>query len=543
MKTLRLYILSVLSGLLLAYAWFPNGFTPLIFIAFVPLLMLEQHIFKHLRDKSYLVFTHSYLTFFIWNIITTWWIKNASIEGAAMAIFCNSLLMAIVFQLFHNTKKRIGEKYGNIIFICFWITFEWLHLDWDLTYPWLTLGNVFAADNRWVQWYEYTGVFGGSLWVLLVNVLISEKSKVQSPKRDSASTEKQNFKKKLWTLDFGLLTVILLLPLAISFMLLSREFNYLNKTNVVVVQPNIDPYNEKFNGNTLQQLEKMLMLAQQKINDSTNYLIFPETAIPADVWENELDNNTNIQLLQAFIKKHPQLHIVIGAASYRAYNGSEKPTETARKFYDANQYYDAYNTALQLDSSKQIQIYHKSKLVPGVEKMPFPFIFKYLENYAIDLGGTSGSLAGQEERTAFYSTDKKIKTAPVICYESIYGEFVSNYIHNGAQFISIITNDGWWGDTPGYKQHLKYGTLRAIETRQWIARSANTGISCFINPKGEILQATPWWEEAVISQSIGLSDTQTFYTKYGDYIARAAFYACLTLWIYSLILRFGIIKR
>ena len=537
MKTIQLYFLSLFTGLLLAYAWFPNGFTPLIFFAFSPLLAVEHHIFKNLSHKSYLVFIHSYIAFFIWNIIATWWIKNASFEGAAMAILCNALLMAGVFQLYHNTKKRVGEKYGHIICICFWIAFEWLHLDWDLTYPWLTLGNVFAVDNRWVQWYEYTGVFGGSLWVLVLNVLISEKVK---GKRQNSNV-KPTF--QLFNFSTVQLICILITPPILSFVLLNKEYNYPNKINVVVVQPNIDPYNEKFNGPSQRQLQKMFALAEEKINDTTDYVIFPETAITEDIWENSIQENAAIQHIQEFIKQHPRIKLVIGAASYKAYPNDSHPSATARKFYDADAYYDAYNTALQVDSSNQIQIYHKSKLVPGVEKMPFPFIFKHLESFAIDLGGTTGSLGSQKERTVFKSPDSTMATAPVICYESIYGEFVGQYIHNGAQFISIITNDGWWGDTPGYKQHLKYGALRAVETRQWIARSANTGISCFVNPKGEILQATPWWEEALISQPIGLCNTQTFYTAYGDYIARAAFYASLSMLIYSLLLRFRIIKK
>jgi apolipoprotein N-acyltransferase len=175
--------------------------------------------------------------------------------------------------------------------------------------------------------------------------------------------------------------------------------------------------------------------------------------------------------------------------------------------------------------------------------MPFPFIFKYVEKFAINLGGTSGSLGMQDTRTAFFSPDRSKVTAPVVCYESIYGEYVGEYINNGAKFISIITNDGWWGDTPGYKQHLKYGALRAIETRKWIARSANTGVSCFINPMGEILQATEYWKPAVIKQRISLSDEKTFYTKHGDIIARLAFWLSIGFIVYSLLIRFKILKK
>lgn len=528
MKAFQLYILSLLSGLLLSFSWFPVGFTPLIFIAFVPLLIVENNVFKNeLKFKSLTLFSCAYIAFFTWNIIVTWWVKNASLGGAAMAIISNAFLMTFVFLFFHKVKKRIGEKYGVLLFICFWIAFEFIHLDWDITWPWLTLGNVFAETPNWIQWYEYTGVFGGSLWVLVVNGLIL-KSFENSSKLKSA---------------LFVFTVILV-PILLSYAVkLFADKMWKGGISVVAVQPNVDPYNEKFVSSYQEQLVKMLELADQKVDSTTHYLLFPETALTEDIWENNLNQSWSIQYLQNYLKKYPQLKIVVGASTAKVYQQGEALSETARKFTNDAAYYDAYNTALQLDNSGNIQVYHKSKLVPGVEKMPFPFIFKYIENFAIDLGGTSGSLGMQDERTVFVSSDSLMHTAPVVCYESIYGEYVSEYINNGAQFISIITNDGWWGDTPGYKQHLKYGALRAIETRKWIARSANTGISCFINPLGDVLQATEWWKPAVIEQKITLNTDRTFYTKYGDYIARAAFYLSIFMIIYSLLIRFKILKK
>lgn len=112
--------------------------------------------------------------------------------------------------------------------------------------------------------------------------------------------------------------------------------------------------------------------------------------------------------------------------------------------------------------------------------------------------------------------------APVICYESVFGEFLNEYIHKGAGAIAVITNDGWWGNTPGYKQHLVYGRLRAIETGRWIMRSANTGISCFINNRGDIIKPTNWWEPAVIKHTIPSTIDSTFYVDHGDYIGKTA---------------------
>ena len=508
------------------------------FIAFVPLLIAEHNVFQN-PDKynGLTLFGCSYLTFFTWNILTTWWVKNSSEGGAAMAIGCNALLMTITFMLFHKVKKRIGEKWGYILFISFWITFEFLHLDWDLTWTWLTLGNVFAGTNKWIQWYEYTGVFGGSLWVLAANCIVFSAYKMIL--NGKISNFKLQTSKKL---ILGLTTLIVL-PILISYCILASPSNLKDAVNVIIVQPNIDPYNEKFIAGYEEQLQKMLQLASQKTDSTTDYLVFPETALTEDLWENGLEQTNSIKILRVFLKKYPKLKIIIGASTAKLYQKNDVLSTTARKFTSEDAYYDAYNTAIQLDNSNRIQIYHKSKLVPGVEKMPFPFIFKYFGKFAIDLGGTIGSLGTQSDRTVFVSADNNMKAAPVICYESVYGEYVSTYVKNGAQFISIITNDGWWGDTPGYKQHLKYGTLRAIETRRYVVRSANTGTSCIITDKGEIQQPTKWWTPAVIKGQIKLSSDLTFYTRYGDYIARAAMYLSLILIIYSWLIRFKIVRK
>ena len=170
--------------------------------------------------------------------------------------------------------------------------------------------------------------------------------------------------------------------------------------------------------------------------------------------------------------------------------------------------------------------------------MPFPALLKPLEGLAIDLGGTIGSLGSQDYRTVFYSHNKKVGIAPVICYESVYSDYVTQYVRNGANLIFIITNDGWWENTPGHLQHLAYARLRAIETRREIARCANTGISCFITPFGEIEQATTYWEKASIIKQMTPQNSQTWYVKYGDLLSYSASLLAILLIVWSQILRF-----
>jgi apolipoprotein N-acyltransferase len=330
-----------------------------------------------------------------------------------------------------------------------------------------------------------------------------------------------------------IIAAIILFPILVSY---GIYFSYKKKErniNVTVIQPNIDPYSEKFSGMDFEeQLNKMLLLAKQKVDSTTDYLVFPETALTEIIWENELQQTSSVQILKDFLRDYPNLKIITGASTYYMYQGDEKLSATARRHGNSNNYFDAYNTALQIDNSCKMQIYHKSKLVPGVERMPYPYIFGFLEGLAINLGGTTGSLGTQDERTVFMTSLGDEGVAPVICYESVFGEYVCDYIRNGASMIFIITNDGWWGNTPGYKQHLLYGRLRAIETRKWIARSANTGISCFINERGDFSQCTKWWTPAVISEKIGSNKEKTFYVMYGDIIGRFSLYASLFIFVF-----------
>jgi apolipoprotein N-acyltransferase len=446
-----------------------------------------------------------------------------------MAILFNSLFMSLVFQLFHFAKKYLGNRTGYVCFIVFWIGFEWLHLNWELSWPWLTLGNFFANEPSLVQWYEYTGILGGSLWILLLNTLFffAIKNRIN--------------KQKTSIIYFLIVISIVFIPTLSSLIIKKNYAEEQNPISVLIVQPNIDPYNDKFGGmEDKEQVHKMLQLAEEKMDSNVQFVVLPETALPNGYWEDELDSVDLILMLKNFAKKYPRVNIVAGMSSFKSYeNGSNIP-ETAKPFTDSSGWYDAFNTAIQITNSNKIDIYHKSKLVLGVEKLPFSWLFKPIEKFALDLGGTMGSLGTQTERSVFTKTTNSNSAeithiAPVICYESIYGEFCTEYINKGANTIFILTNDGWWEDTPGYKQHLAFARIRAIENRRSIARCANTGTSAFINQLGETFNETAWWTPAVIKNTINLNNKKTFYAIYGDVIGRiaAALSVLLLFWSIS----------
>ena len=529
MQKLKLSGLAILSGLLMGVSWpETGGLAPLFFIALVPLLYVEYSINQN-PDKygSHHVFYFSYLTFLTFNTITTWWIWYASAGGMIMAEVLNSLFMSIIFLWFHKIKKNLGTRKGYFSLVVLWIGFEWLHYNWELAHPWSSFGNTFANYTQLIQWYEYTGVLGGSLWILITNILLFQLFK-------KVFILGEPFKKHGKTII--IILCILIIPTIFS---LITYYNYTEKDNaneVVVVQPNIDPYMDKFSRMTgEQQIDRIISLARKKITANTKFVVAPETAIPRGFLEAEIEQNQSIQEIRKLINEYPQINFIIGAITYIDYpKNNIKPTSTARLDKSSGGWYDVFNTGLLIDKSPTIQLYHKSKLVLGVEKLPYPQFFAPLEKFAISLGGSMVSYGTEKESKNL--TTKNLSIAPVICYESIFGEYVSTFVDKGANFIFVITNDGWWDDTPGYQQHLSYSRIRAIENRRSIARSANTGTSCFINQRGDVIDATDWWVQDVISNTINSNDKLTFYTQYGDLIGRicAAIAVLLLLWSWTL---------
>jgi apolipoprotein N-acyltransferase len=515
-------LLPLMPGILLYAAWPVSPFTFLIFIALVPLFWLEANIKNTSR-----FFWILWLNLFIWNLATTWWIWNASPGGAVGAIVANSLLMCFPWMLYRFTKNKLGTIVGLVAFADYWLTWEYIHHNWDLSWPWLTLGNVFATHPAWVQWYEFTGTTGGSFWVLLVNILFFTgfQKTVRPPK--SGEANRHNLK------SFAPALIVLIAPILISFITFGNNRSAEIKPaldNVVVVQPNVEPYTEKFNTDPAVLIDKMIGLSESKIDSNTRLVIWPETAIPVQVWENQILSDSYYSKVFAFARKHPRIQLLSGIDSYKNWGNQNKKGFSIRTANNG-EHYEAFNTAFATDSSSQFELYHKSKLVPGVESLPSWLGF--MSSIFDDLGGTTGSLGTSDSAVVFSFPGNPYKTAPIICYESIYSNYVTEYVKKGANLLTIITNDGWWSETPGYKQHMNMARLRAIENRRWIARSANTGISCFIDPDGNVIDQQPWNTAAAIKISIPELTSLTFYSTYGDWISRLVWPLALLVLAYT----------
>lgn len=418
-----------------------------------------------------------------------------------------ALLMALAFWLYYRMRRVSGRWWSYAALICFWLAYEYLHQTWDLSFPWMNLGNGFAGMHSVIQWYEFTGVYGGSYWVLMSNILIFE---TYLAFKGSHKTTKHHWQLVLRS------ALHIIIPMVISLFMYYQYREKPNPANVVVVQPNIDPYAKFSSLAASEQVATLIRLSDSLGQPNTEYFIWPETAIPEYTNEATVRTDPNYKLVGQFLTKYKNGNVLSGISSYAIFDSMVSPSASFDEGLGA--YVDKYNAAIQIENSPKVQFYHKSKLVPGVEQIPFSAL-SFLQPVFAGFGG-GGSYGSQPKPSVFYS-QSGIGAAPVICYESIWGEYVADYVQQGAQFIAVITNDAWWGNTPGKDQHLLYAKLRAIETRRWVARSANTGISAFINQRGDIVQQSGWWVNTALKADINLNDEHTFYVKYQDYIAVA----------------------
>ena len=309
--------------ILMWLAWPPLPLTFLVFIGFVPLLIIEDITSIHFAAQSNkIVLRHAYVAILIWNLATTFWVWNSSPAGSIIAFLLNSLLMCLPILFFHKVKRVLGNSSGYISFVLFWIAFEFLHMRWDGTWPWLNLGNVFAEQITWIQWYEVTGTLGGTLWILIVNILIFKF--IQGTNWYAQQFRAQNKLTQANWKRIVLPILIILIPILISFQLYRTHQEVGVEKEIVIVQPNIDPYNEKFDKNTRDtQLDKFIGLTQSKLTNTTDYVIWPETAIPHGIWIDNMMTQPAMKRISALIEPYPNVSLVTGIAAYKFYSSTD----------------------------------------------------------------------------------------------------------------------------------------------------------------------------------------------------------------------------
>lgn len=497
------FALPALSGILLALPWL--GFPGWVLAgAFIPLFFSEKQLAMDGAELK--LFGAAFTTFFFWNILSTAWMISVNQTGAWLIIMINSFFMAIVFSAFSQIRRKLKRASGYFLFILIWLSYEYYLIHGKPGWPWLVLGNGLGSSVWLVQWYQFTGVLGGSLWVLVINILLFRFL--------SRQTKFETFSQLGFTVF--VFFVLLLTPLAISLKHFYKKVPSNRFVSVLLVQTNIDPYTRKFDAVGMdEQLNRLMHLTEENITEGLDLIVWPETAI--DSFRIADQNDRRLQTIIELVSAN-KTSLLFGAMSFSEVQESEKYKGVLRKSDSAS--FVVSNSAI-LIGAYSFSEYRKNILVPGVETTPVFFHDVFSVGYFASLGGISGSLYTDSKRRVLNLYDSAA-IVPVICFESANGQHVAGFFPQRPFVIVNITNDGWFTREHAYNQHLLMARLRAIENNSELIRVANTGKSARIDSRGIVHELLPSGEDGTLLVKAGLSGSLSYYSLYGDFIGRIA---------------------
>ena len=527
------YLLAILSGVLLGLAFPPTGLEGgwLAFVAFVPLLFALED-----GTRFRQAFGVCWVAMFVLGLVANYWVggwKSMSevdpflMVGGVLLAIVHPFFLVVPWLLYDVVRRRVGKTAALYSLPIFQAGFEYAHSFGDLAYPWLNLYNTQTYNLSYVQFIEFTGPYLLSIIIVLVNVELFQLLRARQGG------------KGLWGLKGHIATLVVLIVAPYFYGSLAMRGHEASEASlrVTIVQPNIDPWAKWYNDaqRTLDTNFDATRTALKAANDSSDLVVWPETAItfyitsPAESYElGELYN----------FLAHMNHPLLTGFPDRKTYVAGEDSIPPHAHYAGVDGvYYESWNAAMLIheDSNGRMhrEVYHKQKLVPLGEHIPFdeyfPFLDKWFE-WNVGIGSWNFGHGYEPLTMPLPAEHDTLRISPTICYESIYPSFVRRFVKRGANVLAIITNDGWWGRSPGPYQHEQFAVLRAIEDRRWIVRCANTGISAIFDDRGRTIKTLPIFVSGSITEQVPLIERKTLYVQCGDYIAiPSMFYGILVL--------------
>lgn len=466
------YLLILISAIASGIAQHPLGLGFLGWISLIPLLYVLTN-----QNRYSDIFKHSLLWGLVYHLVVVFWLStnigtNSTIAFismlAAVLILCfNTVVVCSVWFLIKNSFKH-----NLIIFSIIWVSIEYLRSYGLLGFPWVALANTQIDYLYLIQNTQFVGIYGISLWVLLINVFLF-------------NIRDYNYKNK----EFYISLFLLVLPWITGYRLFEQYNSKLDDEGLstLLIQPNINLYDKRDFTSKEQTLDKIINMTHNNLSDTTQLIIWPESAMPFHRMQNRKDREYVIN---------------------RLFQTDDSYLLSGNIFYEGK---DIYNSSVLLSNNGVESVYHKRQLVPIAEHVPFSENFDYLKN--INIGQTNFS-KGKEDHVFDVAG---YRFSALICFESTFPEINRRHANQGIDAIIYLVNDGWYTTLPEPGQHAKQSVFRAIENRLPVIRCTNTGISMFISPSGKIenyieLNKSGTMEVKINKNKYG----KTFYTRFGN---------------------------
>lgn len=476
------YAFPILSGIVTgaAHVPLPTGF--LAYVGLIPLLISMTLL--HGRAA----FLAGFVNGVFYYAATIYWIAWITPPGVLAAVFYMALWRGLTVWAVSSVCRKYG-RVGLWSAPFIWVGLEYASSLGDLGFPWVLLGATQVDYLPLIQFADLFGVFGLSFWLILVNLTLFH----------------------LWRRRTiaGVAAILVLFAVPLIYGL-SRMANgtFPRSIRVGVAQPNLEPLAKEFRPfeTHFSVLKGQTMKA---VEDGARLVVWPETAVPAYF---HLRVNQHYRDLVQGLADSLDIYIYTGA--------NHLDIGPPRRTFNASFLFTPGGTDLQR--------YDKMRLVPFGERTPFPDLLPGLRTIRFTGSGfVSGNWDSGEQWTVFDVDDTHF--SGMICFDSAFPQQARRFVRDGAEFLAVITNDGWFGRTSGPYQHAKLAVFRAIENRRSVVRCANTGVSMLIDPMGRETGTTGIFHDAVVSGSIPINSKMTFYATYGDVFAQATGLAGLVL--------------
>lgn len=434
-------------------------------------MFLGEHYLCSRRVSKYLL---GFTSIAIFHLLAGFRIfADVEVEKILTIFLVNSVILSVPWGIYIQIKRGYNLYFSLLSFVVSWIALEYLTTHINLMIPWFDLGNSLGGSPELIQWYEFTGVSGGTIWILVVNVITFYCIYALRCKGPHGLVPKAM-----------ILLFCLFIPKMISDRIIFEESGA--KIDVLILGINDNAQQSVMNVT----FDEILMASKNSVSNQTTYIFWPESAITVVV-DKSLDDEsflvTKVRKELVFGKKS----VVGGITLYRDKN--------------------LYNAALIICEDESL-LYLKQKLVPFAEFNPFPLVpwFKLIRG------------SHRQFTTSKSNTNTKASISIGICYESLFGELISrNCLESQCRLVAILSNETW---TPGAsKNMLNISAIRAIETRKYVVRSTINGITSLITPRGHLaaLQTGNSRIEVLASEIIPNQEV-TFYMKNGYFIGQSS---------------------
>lgn len=503
---------SIISGILLALSFPGANLSWLAYIALVPLLLsLKARSETMNPGQAFYAGAGTGLIFFL--TLLYWIVNTVHQYGQLHVLLAVSILVLLcvylclytgIFTLVIQWMYADRRFKKNIFLVPFSASFLWVGLEYVRTYAftgfsWGSLGYSQYKNPALIQIVDLTGVYGVSFMIVLVNFAVSD---ILGMIRSRA-------------MDKNLISVFITGFIFFSVVFYGtgqkNKIDGLNKKSpaavVSIVQGNIRQEVKWSWDFKFKTVEKYVRLSNSLTGEKPDLVIWPETSLPF-YYGLEPDLSAMVQNCI----REMDTDFLIGSPAF------EKKEKTAEgRAPEINFYNRAYMFNRHGEVSGNWDKYH---LVPFGEYVPFGKYLTFLGKITAQAGNFS---PGQKKFAPLEFTENTTgqihKTGVLICFEILFPGIASRFVKNDADLLTTLTNDAWFGKSSAAMQHFSISVFRAVENRRTLVRAANTGISGFISPAGEILETTPVFEDRVLSLSVPLLNYQSFYSKHGDLFA------------------------